>query len=412
MATKLAIGVKTRAAHLRRLSVVFAVEIRLKIVTELYMREMSPKQFYEEFGGGSISRVVRNFEKLQEHGWLRYVRSEGPGGRRRGGVEHFYRATELAFFDTESWVSMPYSIRVASTWNIFGRIVPRLRQAMEVGGPAVGPKHDLRCTRLLLDQTGWDRAIEAVAARFASQFEEQEDAKLRVVHSGEALTRKDVFLFAFESPMPGSRLPGPGLVKSRKEPLVPFPERLYPVLADEICRQIVAELNHREMSVTQFHREFGKAPVSGIRRRFKTLETVGWLKKVNEETGGRRRGTAERFYRATGPAVFGEDPWELPAPARGAPEWKAFELFGEKVKEAIDTGTFDARLDRIVTWSLVSLDAQGWANVIEGVEALSELLLEEQERARERMAESAGDPVYMTVVLGAYEAPKDSAKAP
>ena len=50
MAGRVAIGKKDRMAYLRRLSVVFAVELRLKIVTVLYMREMSPKQFREEFG--------------------------------------------------------------------------------------------------------------------------------------------------------------------------------------------------------------------------------------------------------------------------------------------------------------------------------------------------------------------------
>jgi hypothetical protein len=58
VAARIWIGIKSRAAHLRRLSVVFAVEIRLKIVTELYMREMSATQFFEEFGGGSPSLIA------------------------------------------------------------------------------------------------------------------------------------------------------------------------------------------------------------------------------------------------------------------------------------------------------------------------------------------------------------------
>ncbi|MGC1853651.1 MAG: hypothetical protein WA687_14605 [Solirubrobacterales bacterium] len=199
VAAKLAIGIKSRTAHLRRLSVVFAAEIRLKIVTELFMREMSSKQFYEEFGGGSMSRVDRHFKRLAEHDWLRHIRSEGPGGKRRGGVEHFYRAPELAFFDVESWALMPYSIRATCTVNIFGQIAPRLREAMEAASLAAGLNHDLTCTQLLLDQVGWERAIEAVEAQFLSQFEEQEDARRRVYYSREGLTRADVFLIAFES---------------------------------------------------------------------------------------------------------------------------------------------------------------------------------------------------------------------
>jgi hypothetical protein len=409
VAAKLAIGIKSRA-HLRRLSVVFAVELRLKVVAELYMREMSPKQFFEEFGGGSISRVTQNFERLAETGWLRYVRREGPGGKRRGGVEHFYRSTELAFFDAQTWALVPYSMRVASSWSLFNQIALRMRQTLEASSLDTRRKRDLSHTRLSVDQVGWERVIEAFDAQFLSIFEEQKDARLRVLGSGEKLIRADVLLIAFESPMQRRQI-GPCLVESEKEPLIPFPERLAPVLADDVCLQIVSELNRREMSVTQFHREFGGV-IGGIRRRFKKLETSGWLKKVNEETGGRRRGATEYFYRATRPAIIDGNAWaDLPDALRETRGWKTFECFSERVKEAMRAGTFDARVDRYVTLSFLSFDQQGWTNVIAGIEALSAFLLEEQELAKDRLANSGEQPVLMTVAMGAFEAPKDS-KAP
>jgi hypothetical protein len=206
---------------------------------------------------------------------------------------------------------------------------------------------------------------------------------------------------------------GPCLVGSDREPLIPFPERLAPVLADDVCLQIVSELNRREMSVTQFHREFGGATIGGIRRRFKRIETSGWLKKVNQETGGQRRGATEYFYRATRPAIIDGDAWaDLPDALKGMRSWKTFECFSEKVKETMRAGTFDARPDRYVTLSFLSLDQQGWTNVIAGIEALSLFLLEEQAHAKDRMAKLGEQPVLMTVGTGAFEAPKDSAKAP
>jgi hypothetical protein len=411
VAAKLAIGIKSRA-HLRRLSVVFAVELRLKIVAELYMREMSPKQFFEEFGGGSISRVTQNFERLVETGWLRYVRSEGPGGKRRGGVERFYRSTEPAFFDAQTWALVPYSMRVASSWSLFKQIALTLRQTLESPSLDTRRKHDLSYMRLLLDHDGWERVIEAVDAQFLCIFEEQKDARLRVLSSAGELIRADVLLMAFESPMQDRQI-GPCLVESDREPLIPFSERLAPVLADDVCLQIVSELNRREMSVTQFHREFGGTTIGGIHRRFKKLETSGWLKKVNAETGGRRRGATEYFYRATRPAFADGDAWaDLRDDLRGTRSWKTFECFSEKVKEAMRAGTFDARVDRYVTLSFLSLDQKGWTNVIAGINALSVFLLEEQERAEDRMAKSGEQPVLVTVGMGAFEAPKDSVKAP
>jgi DNA-binding transcriptional ArsR family regulator len=411
VAAKLAIGIKPRE-HLRRLSIVFASELRLKIVAELYMRPMSPKQFFEEFGGGSASRVAQHFKKLVETGWLRYVRSEGPGGKRFGGIEHFYRATEPAFFDAASWALVPYSMRVASSWSLFNQIALALRQTLEASNCDTYRKCDLSCTRLSLDQVGWERMIEAVDSYFLSTFEEQEDARLRVRASGEELIRTDVLLMAFESPAQAKQI-GSCLVEGDGEPLIPFSERLAPVLADDVCLQIVSELNRREMSVTQFHREFGGATIGGIRRRFKKLETSGWLKRVRKETGGQRRGATEYFYRATKPAFFDGDVWaDLSDALRGTRDGKTFECFSEIVKEAMRAGTFDARVDRYVTLSFLRLDQKGWANVIAGLDALSAFLLEEQERAKGRMAKSGEQPVLATVGIGALEAPKDSAKAP
>jgi hypothetical protein len=55
--------VGAEASYLTRLGIVFAYPIRLIIVRELYMREMSPPQFFEEFGGGSVDKVrLRRFK--------------------------------------------------------------------------------------------------------------------------------------------------------------------------------------------------------------------------------------------------------------------------------------------------------------------------------------------------------------
>jgi hypothetical protein len=412
VAAKVLTGIESRAEYLRRLSVVFAVELRLKIVTELYMREMSPTQFFKEFGGGSVSRVTANFERLVEHGWLRYIRSES-GGSRRGGVERFYRATELAIFDCETWSLLPYPVRVSFSWSSFKQLAERVRVAMEAGTFDARPDRHLTWTPLLLDQFGWEQVIAAVDALFLSLFEEQADAKLRIYHSGEKPILASVVLIAFESPTRSGWRIGPSLVESRQDPLIPYPERLSKVFADELCLTILAELSLREMSPTQFHTQIGGDSVVGVRRRFKRLERFGWLKKTNEKTGGKRRGAKEHFYRATGPAIFDNSTWaDVPDSVKAAHSWTTFERLSEKVTEAIGAGTFDAREDRYLTWSLLRLDQQGWEKVIAAIEALFAFIFEERDRADDRMAASGEKPVTMTVGLAAFEAPKDSVKEP
>jgi hypothetical protein len=270
----------------------------------------------------------------------------------------------------------------------------------------------LTCTPLLLDHSGWDRVIEAIDGQFVSLFEEQNDARLRASHSGEELIRASIVLIAFESPMSSGRI-GPSLVESRKEPLVPFPLRLSKVFADEGCMKIIAELNLRAMSATQFHREFGVDSLDGIRRRFKLLERIGWLTKIDEKSGGRRRGGTEKFYRATGPAILDRGPWDdIPDSFKEMSSWSIFERFSERVREAVVAGTFDARADRYLTWSLLSLDQEGWEKVTAAMEGLLEFIVEEKERAGERMKSSGESPVTMTVALAAFESPMESVKEP
>jgi hypothetical protein len=280
MAARLAIGTNARE-RLRRLAVVFAVELRMKIVVELYMRDMSAPQFYREFGGGSPARISQNFNALAKKNWLRLVRNEGPGGHRRGSTENFYRAPELPFMDAESWALLPYSVRAISSWNMFTQIAPRLREDLEMSSKNVHHTRNLSCAVFLLDEEGWKRSIAALDAQFVSLFDEQEDARRRSDLNGEELIRADVYLIGFQSPDIWA-LPTLAdlLLEFPRESPLGFPERLAPILEDDLRMEIVSELNEREVSVTQFHREFGDAKSkSGIIHRFKGLEDSGWVAK-------------------------------------------------------------------------------------------------------------------------------------
>lgn len=409
MAARLVVRTESRRERLRRLSVVFAVELRLRIVTELYGRLMSPTQFFNEFGGGGVPRVARQFKKLEEHGWLRCIHSTpGPGGR---GVERFYRAPELAFFDAETWALIPYSMRVACSWNILNQIAPRLREAMEASS-SIRRNRDLTCTQLVLDQIGWKHVIEAVDAQFVSLYDAQEDARLRVSHVREDCSfRSDVFLIAFESA--DERGASPQLPENRRPVLTPFHERLSCVFADEVCMRIVEELNRRPMSVKQFYREIGGAGERAVYRRFQKLKEIGWLERVEVKRAGRRRGAPEYFYRAARPPLPEKGNWAagLSNSLPGTGDWNAFKLLCAQLEEAMRVGAFDRRIDRYAAWSILSLDQQSWEEVVRGIESLSAFISKEQARAKRRMAKSGEKPISMTIALGAFEAHEDAIKA-
>jgi hypothetical protein len=182
-----------------RLSKVFADPLRMKILAECNMREMSPKLFYREFGGGSLSRVSRAFDVLTEYDWLYQTRTE-TGGQRRGAVEHFYRATGQAVFEGDVWYALPSSMKTLVSGRIFETYTQQVKEAMEAGTIDAREDRHFSWMPLRLDQAGWERVIARINAVFYFLSEEQEEANLRLAESGEEPIPMTVALAAFESP--------------------------------------------------------------------------------------------------------------------------------------------------------------------------------------------------------------------
>jgi len=400
---------RSKRERLHHLAIVFRVAIRLKIVIELYIRAMSPKDFYEEFGGGSVERVSQHFEVLEENGWLRRLGHKERDTGRRGRPETLYRATKVAFFDDETWAMLPYSLRLACSWSIFEIVAGGVRDGIEAAFCRGRPSRDLTCTAITLDPLGWTRVITELAAHFESIFEEQEDTRIRVAHTGEDPLRAGILQMGFEAACGNNRLLT-GLADSVWESPIPFPERLAPIVADDLSMEIFAALNERDMSVMQFHRELGGgASEWAVRYRFGRLKELAWIAVVDEV---RRRGAYEKIYRATRPVIVENGPWaDVPEMLAQQETWAAFMHLSNLAKESIVAGTFDVRYDRHVTWSIVNLDRQGWDNVVAGLAALEAFIREEEREAAKRI-EAGAEPLTMVVALGALESPIGQVKAP
>jgi hypothetical protein len=202
-------------------------------------------------------------------------------------------------------------------------------------------------------------------------------------------------------------------LRTEIESKVPLMLRLSKVFADPLRMKILAECNMREMSPKLFHREFGGGSLSRVSRAFDVLAEYDWLYPTRTETGGKRRGAVEHFYRATGSAVFDETIWpDVPDSMKSLVSWRILETFIDRVRAAMAANTIDAREDRHLSWMPLRLDRQGWDRSIAKVDALFHWLFEEQEEANLRMAESGEEPIPMTVGLAAFESPKDTEKQP
>jgi DNA-binding transcriptional ArsR family regulator len=198
-------GPKSQLPLELRMAKVLADPLRVKILLETHARSLSPKQFLEEFGGGSLPRVSRHFDVLVEYGWLELVETKS-GGSRRGAVEHFYRATRPTLFDS-SWPSLPDSMRDRFNLHIFETFAAEVRAAMDAGTFDARDDRHLSWTPVLLDRSGWDNVVSRVDEVFHFLFEEQTRAKERMDESGEEPISTTVGLAVFESPRDLTKAP-------------------------------------------------------------------------------------------------------------------------------------------------------------------------------------------------------------
>lgn len=398
--------IRTGPSFLERLGFLYEHEIRIAIVGELNMREMGPKQFFDEIGGSSYPSVHRHFQHLAEQGWLRRVRTARLPGR--GRPEVLYRATELAVIDDETWAQIPVSIRDAFTVMALEETVGRLCTA-DTAGTLTRGDHVSRFDRLVVDEAGWVQVIDVLYALFQSLSQEQIDAKIRLEGSGSESSILVVKLAGFELASPR-----PDKVDQLQLPPMPaptdgapaWPQRIAKVFSDWRNLKIVCALNPEAMSPSQLFKRIGGVSVEGFDHRCKQLVALGWAVKVDERSGGTRRGATENFYRATVPVISAESVLApIPQAARESEPWAAFEQFCQEALMAVQAGTFNARDDRHLTLSPLLLDERGRRQVIQGIEATWSQLVRIQQESGARLERGRTKGQDIGLLLTTFESP-------
>lgn len=357
--------------YLERLGVLYMDEIRLTIVMELHMREMGPRQFFETIGGTSYDSIRRHFLKLVQTGWLRKVRTVATG---RGRPESLYRSTEQAVIDTETWGTIPVSIRDAFTVMLLEEMGSRLGEALE--GGTVEARQDRIATFQVLeiDELAWCKAHAAVERCFQTLGQEQIDAKIRLEGSDEQPRLMIVNLGAFEAP--GDQVPAElALPKVRvAPPPARWPHRIGKVFSDRLDLAIIEELNRAYMTPAQLQETLGGLRTQGFLRRCKRLKKLGWVVSATE-SGGPNYGANVYTFRAAAPSVSAQEIIDkIPASLRTGPDWEAFEDFIKTSVGAVDVGAFNSRADRHLTLSPLLVDDRGWRQVIRAIETFEETL--------------------------------------
>jgi hypothetical protein len=371
------------------------------------MREMSVTEFFNEFGGGSLGNVRWHFQKLVDHGWLRKVRTKKGS---RGRPHDVYRSTELAFYDDECAEELPVSVRAAFSTRILQQMGERIADARVARTVDAREDRVLSTASFPLDEEGWLEAHGVVESCFRLLAQEQMDAKVRLSSAGEPGILMMVSMANIEVPGEalGDKAPKGGrhLAPAMNLDLdILLETRLAKVFGDPVNIRIVSEVDDAAMSPSELAERIGDLPVWHVDKKCKHLEKYGWVARVEERTGGARRGAKEVYYRATRPPAEVEL-WPKDARAN-SPDQGGTTLhdFYQWVVASFDSGILDERHDRHLTWSALLVDELGWTQVTGLLTDAEKRLAEVRRRAAGRLVSKNQLGFRTACFLAGFEVP-------
>jgi DNA-binding transcriptional ArsR family regulator len=128
----------------------------------------------------------------------------------------------------------------------------------------------------------------------------------------------------------------------------------------------------------------------------RALGRLGALELVDTEP---RRGAIEHFYKATPRAFVGDPAWrKVPPSLLGGVSAATLQTFLDKAIAALEAGTLDGRKDTVLRWMPLSLDEEGWNEVVAIMEEATKLMLAAHLRSQDRHSESGGRNAVSAVV--------------
>lgn len=384
---------------------------RNRIMAELTLRPMSPKQFTQEVGGPDLEVVARYFRELKDWELLEVV-AELRGGGRRGAVEKIYQAAQRIYFDTPTWESLPYYLRCECSISMMEGFITRVTEAVGAGTFDSEKDRHLSWKSIRLDRQAWaeySRALDAVLAEL-DEFETQSSERIEEEDASSFLVT--VALLAFRMP-PAAAEPRPGTPPHPNDEGLRFlmsPETAK-ALANPWRNRILAELHRRPMSPKLFVAEVGGPDISTIARHFRQLHEWGYLQIVEELSGGQRRGSVEKVYRGVRRAHFTTPTWEqLPLEVRATCSVSMLDGLIDRINEAVAADTFDAETDRFLCWQTARFDRRSWKEFGSRLdETLA--LVERLERESEKRLVAGAEEVPAAIALLMFPSPDPSLPA-
>jgi hypothetical protein len=185
------------------------------------------------------------------------------------------------------------------------------------------------------------------------------------------------------------------------------------VCADPLRVRIVEVLNERDMSPADFHRA-GLAPAGidaeALVDHFGELARHGYLELADYDP---RHAPADRLHTGCGRVLFTDAQWnELDRSEREALSRTTVQGLMARVDGALRHATFDARLNRHLSWIAMRLDEQGWSEMTTALAATFGEIEQIRNDAEARLARRGEEGIASTCGMLGFPSSADSLPGP
>jgi DNA-binding transcriptional ArsR family regulator len=179
----------------QQLAKALAHPLRVRILSSLHKGISSPNQLSQELNE-PLGNVSYHVKTLLEYDCVELVKTEP----RRGAVEHFYRATERAFFSASDWEKIPAAARKGISGVILEKIGHDATEALMAGSIDARSDSHVSQTPLIVDAQGWTEITALLADTLNRTIEIQEESATRLSEEKTDPIDTTLGILHFESP--------------------------------------------------------------------------------------------------------------------------------------------------------------------------------------------------------------------
>ena len=178
--------------------------------------------------------------------------------------------------------------------------------------------------------------------------------------------------------------------------------RIAKALSHPMRARILVILNERVASPNEIAEAINER-LPNVSYHVRALLELGCIELVDT---AQRRGAIEHYYRAVVRPFFTDRDWKrLPLSGRQTISDTVLKVVWEDVSDAIEAGTFEARADRHLTHSPMTLDEEGWTELAELISTTLAQADKIEAKSTARLKASGDPEIPARLIMMQFESP-------